>query len=271
MAWINPTGFEDPETAWDDETNVYDDNESTQAIRSLVSPFTWSEYLHVTCDAHLCHKVRIKPYYHISIQKQINLDIWDSVEEEWVDVYTGYYDDGNWLEKVFPPRTITKARMSFRNYGGAAQHMRVYEFDFWEGAIVGWPPQKNADFLLVFSIYGNDGDLVTGATALDSEISKDGNTFTDCTYEAVESESSGIYQLILTSDEMDADVITIITKTSTEDAKTAINIIYTSINQIDTLDAIVDTIAAKTDNLPADPADDSEVKAEIQKAGVRIG
>jgi len=49
-----------------------------------------------------------------------------------------------------------------------------------------WPPKKNAAFTVTFPIYDADGDLVTAAATLDSEVSKDGGTFTDCTNEAAE-------------------------------------------------------------------------------------
>lgn len=116
----------------------------------------------------------------------------------------------------------------------------------------GWPPKKNAEFVLVFPIFDADGDLVTGAADLDSEVSKDAETFADCTNEAVEiATSSGVYQLTLTATEMNADVVAIITKTSTSGAKTAVSVIYTTSNQIDTVDTVVDGIKAKTDNLPS--------------------
>ena len=59
----------------------------------------------------------------------------------------------------------------------------------------GQPVKKNSEFLLVFPIYDNTGALVTGAAALDSEISKDGGGFIDCTNEATEIGTSGIYKL----------------------------------------------------------------------------
>jgi hypothetical protein len=66
-----------------------------------------------------------------------------------------------------------------------------------------------------------DGDLVTGATGLDSEISKDGGTFVDCTNEATEiATASGVYFLDLTSTEMTADTVAIIVKTTSAGAKT---------------------------------------------------
>jgi len=96
-----------------------------------------------------------------------------------------------------------------------------------------WPPKKNATFTVTFPIYDNDGDLVTAAAALDSEVSKDGGTFTDCTNEAGEiATSSGLYTLALTATEMNADIVATITKTSTTDAKTAVNVMYTATRQL---------------------------------------
>ena len=84
-------------------------------------------------------------------------------------------------------------------------------------------PIKNAAYRITFPIYDADGDLVTGATGLDSEVSKDGGTFADCTNEATEiATSSGMYYLDLTSTEMNADTVAIIVKTSTSGAKTTV-------------------------------------------------
>lgn len=102
--------------------------------------------------------------------------------------------------------------------------------------MAGWPAKKNAAFNMQFPIFDADGDLVSGAAGLDSEVSKDGGTFTDCTNEAVEiATASGMYRLVLTATEMDADEVAVITKTTTTGAKTAPNVIYTSARQIDDL------------------------------------
>lgn len=88
-------------------------------------------------------------------------------------------------------------------------------------------PQKNVAYRVTFPIYDADGDLVTGATGLDSEISKDGGTFADCTNEATEiATSSGIYYLDLTSTEMNADTVAVIVKTTSSGAKTTPIIMY---------------------------------------------
>lgn len=88
-------------------------------------------------------------------------------------------------------------------------------------------PQKNVAYRITFPILDADGDLVTGASGLDSEISKDAGTFADCTNEATEiATSSGVYYLDLTSTEMNADTVAIIVKTSTSGAKTTVLVMY---------------------------------------------
>jgi hypothetical protein len=88
-------------------------------------------------------------------------------------------------------------------------------------------PLKNTALRITFPIYDADGDLVTGATGLDSEVSKDGGTFADCTNEATEiATASGMYYLDLTSTEMNADTVAVIVKTTSSGAKTSVFVMY---------------------------------------------
>lgn len=95
-------------------------------------------------------------------------------------------------------------------------------------------PIKNQAYRVTFPILDADGDLVTGASGLDSEVSKDGGTFADCTSEATEiATSSGVYYLDLTSTEMNADTVAIIVKSSTSGAKTTTIVLYPITNGLD--------------------------------------
>lgn len=88
-------------------------------------------------------------------------------------------------------------------------------------------PVKNQAYRITFPILDADGDLVTGATGLDSEVSKDGGTFADCTNEATEiATSSGMYYLDVTATEMNADTVAIIVKTTSTGAKTTVLVLY---------------------------------------------
>ena len=94
--------------------------------------------------------------------------------------------------------------------------------------------QKNVATIIVFPIVDADGDLVTGASGLDSEIDTwaDGSApdgFADCTNEATEIGSTGMYYLSLTQSEMNADYIIIQVKTSTSGAKTQVILIRTMV------------------------------------------
>ena len=88
-------------------------------------------------------------------------------------------------------------------------------------------PRKNTAYRVTFPILDADGDLVTGAATLDSEVSIDAGTFADCTNEATEiATSSGIYYLDLTAAEMNGDTIAVIVKTGTAGAKTTTIVMY---------------------------------------------
>lgn len=114
-----------------------------------------------------------------------------------------------------------------------------------------WPPKRAAAFTVTFPIYDADGDLVTAAASLDSEVSKDGGTFTDVSPgEATEiATSSGIYTLALSATEMTADIVATITKTGTAGAKTAVNVMYTATRQL--LDLAYPTTSGRSMDIDA--------------------
>jgi hypothetical protein len=91
-----------------------------------------------------------------------------------------------------------------------------------------WPPKKNSAFDLYFAIRNAAGDIVSAASGLDSEVSIDGGSFADCTNEAAEIGSTGIYKLSLTAAEMNGDAIIVQTKTSTPGAKPFAITVYTA-------------------------------------------
>jgi len=85
--------------------------------------------------------------------------------------------------------------------------------------------QKNVATIITFPILDSDGDTVTGAAGLDSEednwsdsAAPDG--FADCTNEATEIGTTGIYYLSLTAAQMNVQYKYIQVKTSTVGAKT---------------------------------------------------
>ena len=87
-------------------------------------------------------------------------------------------------------------------------------------------PVYGLPFVAVFPILDNTGALVSGADGLDSERSLNGDTPVDCTNEATEIGSSGMYYLVLTNVETATNILTVYTKTSTTNAKTTPMVFY---------------------------------------------
>lgn len=138
----------------------------------------------------------------------------------------------------------------------------------------GQPVEKNKEFLLIFPIYDNTGELVSAAAGLDSEVSKDGAGFSDCTNEASEIGTSGIYSLTLTAAEMNANVVAVITKTTTVDARTTVTVIYTSSTQISDLSTLGAGAIAWTYTLTEEgtglPIADADVWATTDPGGANV-
>ncbi len=126
---------------------------------------------------------------------------------------------------------------------------------------------KNLATYITFPIMKNDGTLITGATGLDSEIDTyaDGSApdgFTDCTNEATEIGSTGIYYLSLTQAEMNADYIVIQIKSSSSGAVTQVILINTTLQRADVIGISGDTGAADTLETYCDGGDRMPVDVE---------
>ena len=113
-------------------------------------------------------------------------------------------------------------------------------------------PVKDLAFRVTFPILDADGDLVTGATGLDSEFSEDAATFADATAEATEiATASGMYYLDLATTEMGGDTVSVIVKTTSSGAKTTPIVMYpqSAANPINVNIQAISLDSAAADNL----------------------
>lgn len=112
-------------------------------------------------------------------------------------------------------------------------------------------PHRNEAFTVYFTIRDSQGNLVAGATGLDSERSLDGGSFLDCTNEA-QNIGQGFYWLDLTAAEMNTSITMVIVK-STEGEPTAI-FLYTeqagdirvTLSAVTHTGAVIPTVTAAT-------------------------
>ena len=94
--------------------------------------------------------------------------------------------------------------------------------------------QRNQATYIVFPIIDKNGNLVSGAAGLDSEIDQwnDGTApdgYADCTNEATEIGTSGTYYLLLTAEEMNFEYVVLKITSTTANALTQIILIRTII------------------------------------------
>jgi hypothetical protein len=88
-------------------------------------------------------------------------------------------------------------------------------------------PMYGLAWTIAYPFLDADGDSVTGATTPDAEVSKNGDTFADCTNESTEiATASGVYYLTLTATEMTADIVVVQGKSATAGMKTTFAVLY---------------------------------------------
>lgn len=87
-------------------------------------------------------------------------------------------------------------------------------------------PRKNVAWRMYFALRKNDGTLITSWSGADTEISKDGGSFADCTNEATEIGTSGCGYIDLTSSEMNADNVIIKTTVTNTNALPLVTVVF---------------------------------------------
>ena len=120
--WVSPIGMNDPDTAWDDETNAYDDDTSTYAATTEED-----KVVGLTIAEMPCNKVRFYAAVGGS-DPTVDLDVYYS--SAWHNVFDDTLIADQWVEKSLGATyLVTKARLSFAAVS-AWTGAKLYEFDF---------------------------------------------------------------------------------------------------------------------------------------------
>lgn len=136
--WVSPNGFEDPDAKWTDETKAYDNNEGTYAYSDIYDVDGWAGYLILTlANEIVSNKLRMK----INAQTPLYADVWIDIykDGEWVKLFEGNWDWGNWETKTFTIGKVSKVRVRFKTmYPLNPRRMYVYETDVWREERFRW-------------------------------------------------------------------------------------------------------------------------------------
>ncbi|MBA7522471.1 hypothetical protein ES705_14590 [subsurface metagenome] len=132
--WVSPTGHDDPDEKWSNETNAYDGNTTTKTD-AIVNEISWSSFLELTISPILCSKVRFNAKYDSDYSNLIDLDVYYG--DDWHHVYQGVYPHNTWVEKSLGGNyNVTKARINIYNgITGYIYSAQLFEFDFYSGLI----------------------------------------------------------------------------------------------------------------------------------------
>jgi hypothetical protein len=131
MGWISPTGFNDPDDAWQNEPKAYDnDTDTSSTPNASVPPLTWGYFLELTHGSISCTKIA---FWSTNVYPDIDIDVYH--DGAWHDLYEGGFTAGEWVEKTLAEeKQVTKVRFRFYNERAFGVAHNLNEVRFWESA-----------------------------------------------------------------------------------------------------------------------------------------
>lgn len=128
--WTSPTGFIDPSSGWQWEEYAYDEGfEYGARTISMLSPYSWSPWLHFTHSALNCDKIR---YYNVTDPPNANIEIWVHKDNVWVKVYEGPASNSGWREVGFAIGSVDEIKLRIYNGSPGIYYAYLLEIDFGE-------------------------------------------------------------------------------------------------------------------------------------------
>lgn len=166
--WVSPTGHEDPDSGWANETNAYDErtedfSNDYRADSSAMGQGNYSDALYFTVASDYYDRIR----FYVSIASKHasdKVDIDAYYGGQWNDVYDGTFTDKTWTTKTIGSfELINQIRLRMFNYDDSAgNHVGyIYEVD------IGTAQQfeLSGDFGTVYGLF--EGKLLSdGSPAL---------------------------------------------------------------------------------------------------------
>lgn len=125
MAWVSPTGHDDYDTVWGNETNAYDEDTETYA-----STLSETGYLGLTLTGAIsCDKVRIfaADEWAVPVNPEVDIDVY--YDSAWNNIFSGEITKGEWVEKTISAGTKSVDKARVRSTLTGNEH-RIFEFDF---------------------------------------------------------------------------------------------------------------------------------------------
>ena len=133
--WMLPTGYNDPQNAWHNETYSFDGSIVTKAGCTITQPgWVWTPWLEFTLSSPInCNKIRFFAWYDPIHCASVDIDINYPYHGGWQHCYDGWYESYEWVESSTSSYPVEKARIRF--YVNRVLWLYVvadlYEFQFY--------------------------------------------------------------------------------------------------------------------------------------------
>lgn len=127
--WYLPESYYDPDNKWNNETFIYDDDNTT-AGDSVIAAKTWSSFILLDVYSELyCEMIKFLAYQKgVTGIEQIDIDLY--YNSQWNDLYEGVFEDQVWTQKLIGSmQYLYSARIRF--YAKKADTALLYGFEFW--------------------------------------------------------------------------------------------------------------------------------------------
>jgi len=112
-SWVSPSGYEDPNSDWNDESEAYDGSTASSAQTTVgYTDWTWTSFIELTHGSMRCTKIKFYAWYDNSYCRTMDLDR-SNGGSSWTGVFQSSFLDRQWVTKTFSETTVTHARIRF--------------------------------------------------------------------------------------------------------------------------------------------------------------
>jgi|GEM_PF-1926139 len=129
--WVLPASFSDPDGVWENETNAFDDGTLTYArSQHEIGDPQWSSYIYLQYPQIAMDRVR---FFARGLPEVDEIEVDVFKDGAWESVYSGAFNDKEWVEAVFAEGDVSEARVRF--HAIAQNHgffWELFELNFWK-------------------------------------------------------------------------------------------------------------------------------------------
>lgn len=130
----SPTGHNDPDSAWSNEANAYDEVIGTYAVTTNYFTNQWCSFIELSISAVDCAGVKFHADRENERINSIDIDAHYAGEAAgtWHDLYEGSFADATWVSKYFSDgnHSVDKIRFRFYEPGNGNDKAQLNEVDF---------------------------------------------------------------------------------------------------------------------------------------------